>query len=196
VKKTTVIAIVGAITLLLAACNNVTGPKSKSGRFTRNTISYECTFVPVEIQVSNPFQDTAKSANGFKTVMYRATIYFIDSVRQEYSINLSAYMEADFTGKFSKEDLKAFNDTKKFFKKMTMVNPLTLYLHYDGKGPTSCLYVHKQIVNSEKPIKYFNNAKIKEEKSFEEDKSIIWKSTSIVVPTIEITATDDDGAEG
>jgi len=196
-KKMIFIAIVGAITFLLAACNNVVGPKAGSGHFKQLSKSYAVTFTPVEIMVSEEVQDTSVNDNGFKTITYTSNVYFLDSANAEYGVNLKVEMVADFTGKFTPTDLQSLKKTRQFFKKMTRVNPRILYIKYFGEASTPCLYIHKQIVSTPKPVKYINNAKVKViDTYYEEDKSLIWQSTSIKVPFKTIYANPKDRADG
>lgn len=171
--------------------------KPESGHFQQPSKSYTVTFTPVEILVSKEVQDTSVNENGFKTITYTSNVYFLDSANAEYAVNLKVEMIADFTGKFTPSDLQSLKKTKQFFRKMTRVNPRTLYIKYFGEVSTPCLYVHKQIVSTPKPVEYINNAKVKVTDTYcEEDKSVIWQSTSINVPLKTIYANPNDRAEG
>lgn len=185
-----------AITCIVALNSCGFNSKSESGHFQRPSKSYTTTFIPVEIQVSEEVQDTSNE-NGFKTITYTSNVYFLDSANAEYTVNLKVQMVADFTGKFTPTDLQSLKKTKLFFKKMTRVNPRILYIKYFGEISTPCIYVHKQIASTPKKTKYINNAKVKViDTYYEEDKSIIWQSTSINVPMKTIYANPEDRAEG
>lgn len=195
--KKTIFAILCAIMCAVATTSCGIGSKPESGHFQQQSKSYTVTFTPVEIQVSEEVQDTSVNENGFKTITYTSNVYFLDSANAEYEVNLKVQMVADFTGKFTPTDLQSLKKTKQFFRKMTSVNPRILYIKYFGEISTPCIYVHKQIASTPKKTKYINNAKVKVvDTYYEEDKSVIWQSTSINVPLKTIYANPEDRAEG
>lgn len=119
--------------------------KQKSGSFT-----------PVEIQVTEPVENkNADIGEGIQGYEYTATIFFIDSVGTEYSIELYSSVRSIEVGKketeqWHKDDLKELDDTKKLFTLLTSSAPSSFYITYGS--PEYKLFIYKKEKTTDKKI--------------------------------------------
>ena len=158
---------------------------------TVDTVKHEPagSFTPTEIQVTEPLENkSAVIGEGIEGYKYTANIFFIDSVGNEYHIELYASVDPtkDIDKKeddeWHKDELKRLETTKGLFKTFTSLQPTDFYVTYNPSDRKLAVYKKEKATT-----KKIGNAVVRQD-----DPRPIWtgyyqKSSHIIPITESIT---------